>query len=67
VLADAAAAVVADATDPAAIAITDAADAALARARAAGPGSHALTTTRPQRADGSADYGPATGLAEIRR
>jgi cyanophycin synthetase len=60
-VADAAEAVVASA---AALAITDAADAALARARAAAPGAQALTTTRPQRADGSADYGPAAGLPE---
>ena len=58
VVADAAAAVVADAVasaaDPAAVVITDAADAALARGRSMG-------IARPQRGDGSADYGPAAG------
>jgi hypothetical protein len=43
------------------MAITDAADAALARARAAASGRHALTTSRPQRANGSADYGLLAG------
>ena len=48
------------------MAITDAAGAALARARAAAPGAGALTTSRPQGTDGSADYGPASGLPAIR-
>ncbi|HKD89608.1 MAG TPA: cyanophycin synthetase [Streptosporangiaceae bacterium] len=64
---DAAAAVIAGAAEAvvanaAALVITDAADAALARARAAAPSGQELTTARPRRADGSADYGPATGL-----
>jgi cyanophycinase-like exopeptidase len=60
-LLSAAEAVVAGAAGMAITDAADAADAALARARAAASRRHALTTSRPQRANGSADYGLLAG------